>query len=323
MPDLNDLSLFAAVVTHGGFAAAARALGLPKSTLSRRVARLEEDFGARLLQRSTRRFAVTEIGEDVYRHCRAMLAEAEAAAEAVERRRAEPCGLVRVSCPPGLAQGLIAPVLPRFMQAHPRVRVQLLISNRRVDLIEEGVDIALRVRDRLDTDADLVVRVLGRSRIMLVASPAYLDAHGRPEAVADLARHQTLSMNERGSDVWTLIGPEGRTERLEHEPRLMCSDFDVLLGAALSGLGVALMPESVCAPALAEGRLEAVLPEWGGATGVAHLVFPSRRGLLPAVRVTIDFLVETLTAAIEDGLRRVYAERCEAARRRNAASEAA
>src|SRR5579862_7619316 len=147
MRDLNDLGLYAAVVTHGGFSAAARALGTPKSRLSRRVAALEAQLGVRLVERSTRRFSVTDTGQDVYRHARAALAEAEAIEEVAMRLKAEPQGLVRVSCPQG-ADRIMATALPDFLRQHPRLRVQVLVSNRRVDLIEEGIDVAIRVRDK-------------------------------------------------------------------------------------------------------------------------------------------------------------------------------
>src|SRR5580658_2337818 len=138
MRDLNDLSFFAAVVANGGFSAASRALALPKSRISRRVAALEQQLGVRLLERSTRHFNVTEVGQDVYRHARAALAEAEAIEDVASRLQAEPQGLVRVSCPQGAAR-IVAAELPRFLQRHPKLRVQIIVSNRRVDLIEEAV----------------------------------------------------------------------------------------------------------------------------------------------------------------------------------------
>src|SRR6187549_695706 len=151
-PDLNDLQFFAIVVEHGGYAAAERALGIPKSRLSRRVTQLESDLGVRLLQRSTRRFAVTDVGNSVYRHAQTMLAEANAAREVVDRLSAEPRGIVRVSVPVGLAQQQMPMLLPEFMARYPQVRVQMHVSNRKVDLINEGFDVALRVRSRLDDD---------------------------------------------------------------------------------------------------------------------------------------------------------------------------
>jgi DNA-binding transcriptional LysR family regulator len=294
MRDLNDLGLYAAVVAHGGFSAAARALGAPKSRLSRRVAALEAQLGVRLVERSTRRFSVTEIGQDVYRHARAALAEAEAIEEVAMRLKAEPQGLVRVACPPG-PDRIMATALPAFLRTYPRLRVQVLVSNRRIDLIEEGIDVAIRVRDKLDTDADMQVRIIGRTGPILVASPAFLEAHGRPASPADIARMATVGQSERpGLDRWTLVDASGAEQVVTHEPRLSASDFTILRQAAVDGIGIALLPELSARVALADGRLERVLPDWTGPEGILHLVFTSRRGLLPGVRAFIDFAAGVL-----------------------------
>jgi len=301
VPDLNDLQFFAIVVEHGGYAAAERALGIPKSRLSRRITQLESDLGVRLLQRSTRKFAVTDIGQSVYRHAQSMLAEAQAAREAVDRVSAEPRGLIKVSSPVALAQDLLARLLPEFLTAYPHVRVQLQVSNRRVDIIPEGFDVALRVRSRLDDDGELVLRSFGQISELLVASPAYLKRRGRPVLPAQLSDHATLSMSEdEARQRWTLHGPEGAVERVDIQPSLMTHDFSVLIAAARAGLGIALLPESTCADSVRSGELEVVVPDWHLPQGICHAVFPSRRGLLPAVRVFIDFLAEKLPPVIEE-----------------------
>src|SRR5229473_774396 len=187
MRDFNDLCFFAAVVTHRGFSAAARELGVPKSRISRRVAVLEEQLGVRLLERSTRQLNVTEVGQDVYRHARAAMVEAEAVDEVAARMRSEPQGLIRLSCPLGL-QRTVSHALPAFLSEYPRLRIQLLITNRPVDLIEEAVDIAIRIRERLDTDADLVAKRIGISRRILVASDSLLQQYRRPKTLDDLSR---------------------------------------------------------------------------------------------------------------------------------------
>lgn len=300
MQDLNDLYYFAMVVEHGGFASAERALGIPKSRLSRRIVQLETDLGVRLLQRSTRRFAVTEVGQNVYRHAQAMLSEAQSAREAVERLSAEPRGVIKVSCPVSLAQQQLAELLPDFLNLHPQVRVQLQVSNRRVDLINEGFDIALRVRTQLNDDGSLVMRSFGQVRELLVASPKYLDARGRPAAPQDLESHATLSMSEdEARQRWELHGPDDTTVRVDIQPRLMGHDFPLLMEIAKKGHGIALLPETVCAEAILRGELEPVLPDWSLPQGICHAVFPSRRGLLPAVRVFIDFLAERLPPLLE------------------------
>lgn len=300
-PDLNDLQFYAMVVEHGGFAAAERALGVPKSRLSRRIAQLESDLGVRLLQRSTRKFAVTDVGQSVYRHAQTMLAEAQAAREAVDRVSAAPRGVIKVSCPVALAQELLAPLLPEFMKKHPQVRIQLHVSNRRVDVIQEGFDVALRVRSHLTDDGEMVARSFGQLRELLVASPKYLDRTGRPASPADLAGHTTLSMSEDDSrQRWTLHGPDGHVQKVDLTPALMAQDFPLLLAAARDGLGVVLLPELSCAEAIRKGELEVVLPEWNLPQGICHAIYPSRRGLLPAVRVFIDFLADRLPALIQD-----------------------
>jgi DNA-binding transcriptional LysR family regulator len=300
VPDLNDLQFFAGVVEHGGYASAERARGIPQSRLSRRIAQLEADLGVRLLQRSTRKFAVTEVGQDVYRHAQSMMAEAQAAREAVDRVAAEPRGMVRVTSPITLAQRLLAPSLPEFLAANPQVQVQLLVANRRVDLIPEGVDVAFRVRTKLDEDGELVIRRFGQVNELLVASPAYLQAHGHPRHPDELAGHATLSASEDESrQRWTLHGPDGALARIDIRPMLMTSDFPVLLAAAKAGAGIALIPETMCADAVRAGELKVVFRDWQLPQGICHAVYPSRRGVLPAVRAFIEFFAERIPPVIE------------------------
>jgi DNA-binding transcriptional LysR family regulator len=294
MRDLNDLSFFAAVVANGGFSAAARALGAPKSRVSRRVAALEAQLGVRLVERSTRRFKVTEVGQDVYRHARAALSEAEAIDEAVSKLRSEPQGLVRISCPLGIDR-LLGAALPAFLAGRPRLRVQVMVSNRRVDLIDEGVDVAIRVRAKLDTDADLQVRVLGQTQAVLVASAAFVAEHGAPATPQDIPRFPTLSLTDRpGIDRWALVNAAGELVEITHEPRLSASGFQILREGAVGGLGISLLPDYAAQELLESGQLVRILPDWGFSQGVMHLVFTSRRGLLPGVRAVIDFLADAL-----------------------------
>lgn len=295
MQPLAEFYYFAKVVEHGGYAKASRALGIPKSRLSRHVSQLEHRLGVRLVNRSTRRFVVTEVGHEVHRHATAMLAEADAALEAVEFARAAPCGLVRVSCPVALAQTALSVILPEFFTRYPNVRLLLHVSNRRVDVLNEQFDVALRVRTQPSGEDGLVMRAFGEACELLVASPAYLDRAGIPTRPEDLAGHQTLGYApETERQTWTLHGPGGERAQVEHNPRLVCHDFVVLKSAVLAGMGVALLPESVIRPELDAGTLVRVLPEWNVAQGILHVVFPTRRGLLPAVRAFIDFLAERL-----------------------------
>jgi DNA-binding transcriptional LysR family regulator len=299
MQDLNDLFYFSIVVEKNGFAAAGRALDIPKSRLSRRIAQLEERLGVRLLQRSTRRFAVTDAGQRFYQHCQGVMAEAQAAEEAVAQLTTVPRGLVRMSCPVSITQNLMASILPAFMEKYPQIKLLVLSTNRKIDLINEGVDIALRVRFKLDTDGDLVIRSFGHSHSLLVASPGYLERHGRPEQPEDLAKFDTISIAEIEGQSWDLTGPDGRLYKLEHQPRLMCGDFPMVIAATKQGLGITLLPESVCCQPIRDGELEVILPQWSPPDGIVHCVYPSRRGVLPAVRVLIDWLAERMPEAVK------------------------
>jgi DNA-binding transcriptional LysR family regulator len=296
MQDLNDMLYFAEVVDRGGFAAAGRSLGLPKSKLSRRVAELETRLGVRLLQRTTRKLSLTEAGELFHRHAVAMREEADAAAEAVAQVQSEPRGTIRVVCPVTLAQTTVGPLIPLFIERHPLVRVDLQLSNRVVDLVHEGVDVALRVRPTLEDSGSLVVKNLGMTHGLLVASPALLERLGRPQTIEELGTLPSMAMSATdGRTVWKLIGPGGREHDFQHRPMYIADDLLTLKYAVVSGTGMSIIPDYMCRRELRLGQLEQVLPDWAPRPGVIHAVFPSRRGLLPAVRRFLDFLGEHVT----------------------------
>ncbi len=308
MQDLNDLYLFAQVVEHGGFAAAGRAIGVPKSKLSRRVGELEARLGVRLIQRSTRRFAVTEIGDEYYRHCIAMLVEAEAAQEVIDRSRSEPQGVVRISCPPALVGFQVGDMIARFMAAHARVTVHLESTSRRVDLIGEGIDIAIRVRFPPIEETDHVMRVLGGSGQRLVASPGCLallngaQMEG-PAVPATLGALPSVGLGPaHRKHVWELEGPDGARASVSHSPRLITDDMAQLKSAALLGVGVAQLPTMVAAKEIEAGLLVDILPDWRPRSGVVHAVFPTRRGLLPAVRSLVDHLADEFSKCADPKL---------------------
>lgn len=291
MQDLNDLYYFVQVVEHQGFAPAGRALDVPKSKLSRRIGILEERLGVRLVQRTTRKFAVTEIGQGYYQHCKAMLVEAEAAQEVIDRTRAEPQGIVRVACPVALLHFQVGAMLAQFMGRHPRVQVHLEATNRRVDVIQEGFDLALRVRFPPLEDSDLVMKVLGASRQCLVASPGLLKQHAPLHVPADLHAVPSVDLGgPRLDHVWQLDGPNGAAVLVPHAPRLVTDDMLTLRQAALAGVGVVQLPTMTIREEFRSGALVRILPDWAPRPGVVHAIFPSRRGLLPAVRQLIDSL---------------------------------
>lgn len=302
MQDLNDLYYFVQVVDHGGYAAAGRAIGMPRSKLSRRIMELEDRLGVRLLQRSTRKLAVTEIGQEYYRHCLAMLVEAGAAQEAIERSRSGPQGLVRVSAPPALVCFEVGAMIARYMAANPRVTVELESTSRRVDVIGEGIDVALRVRFPPIEPSELVMRTLGESVQRMVACPKLVEGMALPLVPADLGALPSLDLAPSlPRHVWELQGAEGASVRVTHKPRLVTDDMAQLLHAALAGVGVVKLPSMVADEHIAAGRLVNVTPGWTPRAGIVHAVFPTRRGLLPSVRSLIDFLAAEY-AALADGM---------------------
>jgi DNA-binding transcriptional LysR family regulator len=285
--DLNDLAYFAEVVAHGGFAAAGRALREPKSKLSRRIAGLEERLGLRLIERSSRRFRVTDTGLVFYERCRAMLVEAEQAEALVVQAQAEPHGRIRFSCPAGMLDA-ISDLINSFLVKYPKVRLQLVASDRAIDLIEERIDLAVRVRSALTSDAALTMRSLCVSTRILVASPQIASGLSN---ITQLSGLPALATNDAADDLeWRLETDQGEKHTLRVEPRRGCESMSALRDAAIRGLGVALLPDHVCREALLAGDLVRLFPAWHGLQGIVHLVFTTRRGLPPAVRALIDHL---------------------------------
>lgn len=298
MLDLNDLCYFVRVVDHGGFTAASRVIGLPKSTLSRRISELEARLGVRLIQRTPRKFVVTGIGHEYYRHAKAMLVEAEAAEEAVKRRRAEPSGSVRITCSIGMSVHVLAELVPRFMLSYPKVTVIQHVTNRYVDIVEEGFDIGLRAHWDAMADSSLVQRVLGPTPWRLFASPALVGRRpvSQPE---DLEEWAGPFLAMRSNDcVWRLTHADGTTKSIEFAPRLQSDDMTMLKRAAVSGIGFVALPAYLCLREIQDGSLVMVLPEWRKGDAQISLVMPSRRGILPSVRAFADFLAEEVSSVI-------------------------
>lgn len=299
LPDLNDYRYFAVVVDCGGFSAAARQLGLPKSRLSRRVAGLEARLGVRLLQRSTRRITVTHVGQQVLAHCQSMLREAEAAGCAAARVQAEPSGRVRVSVPMNLLDIGLAGVFEQFLAAHPKVTLELIQTSRRVDLIEEGIDLALRVRTTDDEDPQWATRRLTPTRPMLVASPALAEAHGGLRTLTQLEGAPALgAASPDGKVHLRLEGPGGELKEVALTARLSTDHFALRTRAAVLGLGVGMLPEVFAEPEIAAGRLVEVLPGWRFQLNHLQAVYVSQRGLSPAVRALLDALAQAETPGV-------------------------
>ena len=293
--NLIHLAAFTRVVDTGSFSAAARALQVPTSSVSRSVAALEADLGVQLFERTTRLVTPTALGLTFAEHARRAIAELEEGERRVGELQHEPRGEVRITAPGDLDDGFFARCLVRFSAAHPRIRVTGQITNRYVDLVSEGVDMAMRVADALP-DSSLVARRLGRYRGWLVASPEYLTRRGHPRTVADLARHDcVLTGTREGVARWTLVGPAG-DETVEVKGRIAVDDLCVARDLMLASAGIGVLP---IAPGAAEPHdlgLVRVLPQWTLHTPSLFVVVPSAKRLPSRVALLRDFLVAAYAA---------------------------
>ena len=299
MDRLGELSAFVEVARRQSFAQAAQQLGRHPSAVSRAVAALEGRLGVRLLQRTTRRVALSAAGRDYFKRCEALLAEFEGADAEVRDLGASLRGTLRVSAATGSGQTLLAPILADFLIAHPLLSLDLQLTNRYVDLVEEGYDLALRVGAL--TDSRLVVRRLAPSRRILIASPAYLEHHGNPRQPRQLEEHACLVLDIGAHPQrWEL--ESGRT-RAAHEVRgpMHSNNALALLSACRGGLGIALLPEFVALAALAEGTLRRVLPAWGSAEQAIFAVYPTARFIPAKVRAFVDFVATRLRGSAKAG----------------------
>ena len=297
--DLNELAVFTYVVEHGGFTAAAEATQLPKSNISRRIASLEERLGVRLLERTTRKVHVTEIGDIYYRHCRRMLDEADDADLYVEQAMEIPRGTLRVSATVYVGQHLLAPMAAEFISQYPEVQFELIWTNRLIDVIDEGFDLTIRIGAL--QDSSLVARRLGQWRLFLYASAEYLKARGTPQNPEDLQDHDCLVMSDmRASNQW-MLSKGGITEQVVLTPRASVNDFDTLRRMVADGGGIAILPNYMHFGDY-HSRLVRVLDDWTGRLTELHAIFPSHRGATPKVRAFLDFLIVRLAHRFGDSL---------------------
>ena len=298
----DDLLIFAQVAQWHSFTLAAERLGRPKSTLSRRISLLEEQLGERLLVRTTRRMTLTEFGEQLLEHAQQVTAEVQAAWALSEQRKVRPSGRLRVSMPSDFANLFLVEMLAAFVALHPQVSLELDLSARRVDLLGEGFDLAVRM-GALPDDALLAARRLTVFASGLYAAPEYLLQHGEPKQPSDLQQHQTVRLLTRSGEpaVWQLRKGAGQlqSEQWQGEPasRLSANSLELLMSLASSGVGIVEMPHQFALTSVQAGRLRAVLPGWSAPEHTAWAVFPGRR-LMPAkTRAFIDMLY----AALNDG----------------------
>ncbi|WP_339830417.1 LysR family transcriptional regulator [uncultured Parvibaculum sp.] len=291
MADLNGFAVFARVVELGGFTAAADALGLSKSVVSRQVSALEDQLGVRLLNRTTRRIAVTEAGAVVFEHASRIVAEAEQAAEEANCIEGAVRGRLRVNAPMSFGILELGPALPAFLARYPDLDVELVLNDRRVDLIEEGFDVSLRISEL--EDSSLIARQLAPVERFVVGAPAYFESHGHPARPADLARHSFLlyTLLARPGQM-TFVHAEGRRETAEVKGRFFCNNADAMLPLMRAGTALCLAPDFICHEELRAGRLVRALADWSMPPLRLHVIYPHARHLSAKVRAFVDFAVE-------------------------------
>jgi DNA-binding transcriptional LysR family regulator len=299
--DLNDFFYFVQVVDRGGFTAAGRMLRIPKSTLSHRVQRLETELGVRLLNRTSRRFAMTDAGEEFYRHAVVMLRDAELAESAIRHRLTEPTGTVRCMAAMATMQFAMRDIVADFLVRYPKVNVVAHATDRNVDIVGENFDVAIRAHSEPLADSTLVQRALTPAPWLLFAGSAYLDANEAPQTPEDLRNSPSLFMVRTGvPPVWRLRRSSNAKDEvvIPLMPRLLCDDMIALKQAAITGLGVVALPGYVCREDVRLGALRRVLPAWFAGDSTITALIPYRRGLLPSVRAFVDHLVGELPIAI-------------------------
>lgn len=286
MSALSDMEIFARVVTAGSLSAAGRELGLSPAVVSKRLKRLEDRLGTRLLQRTTRQIALTEAGRGFHDRVVQILASIDEAESFVSRRSDVARGTLKVSAPTTFGRLHVAPYLGPFLASNPGLTVNLVLSDEFVDLVKDSVDVSIRIAEL--TDSSLVARRLAPNHRLLCATPAYLAEHGTPKTIADLSRHSLLATASQ--DPWRLEGPDGPVT-VHVEGRLRTNSNEVVREAVLAGLGIAFRSTWDVGPELREGRLAIVLPAYRASRHVAvHAVYPSRRFLAAKVRLFIDHL---------------------------------
>ncbi|WP_374325361.1 LysR family transcriptional regulator [Aquipseudomonas alcaligenes] len=287
---LDDALIFTRVVECHSFTQAAQSLGMQKSTVSRRIALLEERLGVRLLNRTTRKLRLTEVGQAYYERCRQIMLDFAEAEQAVMQLQQAPSGLLRISAPIEFGQLFLGRVLGEFMRQYPQISAEVELTSRDVDPLEEGVDIAIQVGQ--PRDSTLIARKLFESRRRLCASPAYLAQHGTPRTVQELAGHRAIHLPVDSPRHWPLLGESIACQRV-----LACNNITLAREAALAGAGIAALPVMISEAAVQEGQLVELLPEARLPTGELYAVYPSRRFQAMKVKAFLDFLIASLPQA--------------------------
>ena len=287
--NINDWILFTQIVDFGGLTSASRKLGLPKSTLSRRLSKLEEDFGARLLTRRGRRFDLTDVGHLFYQEARHIAEQVMNAQDRLAERSQREEGVVKMAAPRMPGGTFLGIWLAEFLSLHPQIRVELDLSDNMVNLFDQGYDIALRVGPMVDST--LIARLLAKSQRVLVASKGYIKQYGQPATLKELDQYRCISFSEQcsGQDTWTLT-EAGKLQSISFNPAIRCDDMATILRVAQEGGGIALTPVFICRDLLEKGELQQVLPQCAGPEAEFYLVYPEKELMPKRVRLLLEFL---------------------------------
>jgi DNA-binding transcriptional LysR family regulator len=305
MLDLNDFFYFVQVVERRGFTPAGRALGMPKSTLSYRMKKLEAELGVRLLNRTSRQFAPTQAGEEFYRHAASMVRAADVAESLVRQRVKDPSGVVRFTAAIGTAQFALREILMNFIQEYPRIQLVEYVTSRQIDLLAENFDVAVRAHSGALPDSTLVSRTLAVAPWILVAGTGSLKQGASPRTPQDLKQFPSLFVWRANTAPAWRLRQQAKTQRRQSEvtlpltPRMVSNDLSTLKQAAVNGMGIAALPAYVCRGELRSRQLTRILPGWLAGQSTLTALLPHRLGLLPAVRVFVDYLARHLPGCVQ------------------------
>ncbi len=291
MDSVSAMEIFVRVVQAGSFSAAARDLDLTPSAVSKQISRLEDRLGARLMNRTTRQLSLTEVGAAFHERANRILADVAEAERAVADLHGAPRGTLKLNLPQSFGRRYVVPMIPDFMAANPELRIDVTLNDRFVDLIDEGVDLAVRIGEL--SDSSLIARRLAPNRRIVCGAPAYFEKHGKPARPAELVGHNCLVYTYRASrNDWRLICPDGSDEVVTVSGNLEANEAEALYSFMLDGLGLCLLPLWLVGPDLEAGRLKQACPGYHAPDSAISAVYPPGRHLSPKVRAFVDFLVE-------------------------------
>ncbi len=286
--ELNEMGVYATVVDLGSFTRAAEKLSMPKSTVSRHISQLEKRLGVRLLNRTTRQLKPTEVGKLYFHHCERIIEEAEQAREVIQNMQAQPSGLLRITLPLAFGSDFIQLLIKDFLDLYPKIKVELILDNRSLDLLDQELDVAFRMGDL--ADSNMVARHIGSNQLLLCATPKYLALHGTPSILEDLSQHQFL----RHTNAPVTLYKDGQTFSIDSQDRLLLNDMDLLRKMTLKHMGVGLVPKLLAHDELQSGELVSVLPDYQGGSKDLYLMYAGRRQKAAKVAAFIDFAMDRI-----------------------------